>query len=78
MHSTSAPIANLVLDIPAMLVKIHTEQISQRLMFCNLNPFAQNSAIIEDALGWKFSIPLELIMSWNVGIERRLDVDVSR
>ncbi|OWY55261.1 hypothetical protein AALT_g6864 [Alternaria alternata] len=63
--STIAPIANLVVDLPGMLAKIHAEQLSQRLMFFNLNPFAQNSAIVEDALGWKFSIPLELISSWN-------------
>jgi hypothetical protein len=66
--STSAPIANLVVDLPGMLAKIHAEQLSQRLMFFNLNPFAQNSAIVEDALGWKFSIPLELISSWNVSM----------
>ncbi|CAN9381637.1 unnamed protein product [Alternaria alternata] len=66
ISSTVAPIANLVVDLPGMLAKIHAEQLSQRLLFFSLNPFAQNSAIVEDALGWKFSIPLELISSWNV------------
>ena len=69
-YYTSAPIANLVVDLPGMLAKIHAEQLSQRLMFFSLNPFAQNSAIVEDALGWKFSIPLELISSWNVSIRK--------
>ncbi|RYN78887.1 hypothetical protein AA0117_g3955 [Alternaria alternata] len=66
ISSTIAPIANLVVDLPGMLAKIHAEQLSQRLLFFSLNPFAQNSAIVEDALGWKFSIPLELISSWNM------------
>ncbi|CAN9385411.1 unnamed protein product [Alternaria alternata] len=65
ISSTIAPIANLVVGLPDMLAKIHAEQLSQRLLFFSLNPFAQNSAIVEDALGWKFSIPLELISSWN-------------
>ncbi|CAN9411990.1 unnamed protein product [Alternaria alternata] len=65
ISSTIAPIANLVVGLPGMLAKIHAEQLSQRLLFFSLNPFAQNSAIVEDALGWKFSIPLELISSWN-------------
>jgi hypothetical protein len=66
------------MDIPAMLAKIHTEQLSQRLVFCSLNSSARNSAIVEDALGWKFSIDLEVITSWDVGIERALDLYVSR
>jgi hypothetical protein len=61
-----------------MLAKIHTEQLSQRLVICSLNPFARNSAIVEDALGWKFSIDLEVITSWDVRIRRALDVYVSR
>ncbi|RYN25550.1 hypothetical protein AA0115_g7610 [Alternaria tenuissima] len=65
ISSTIAPIANLVVDLPGMLARIHAEQLSQRLLFFSLNPFAQNSAIVEDALGWKFSIPLELITSWD-------------
>lgn len=49
-----------------MLTKIYTEILAQRAIYCSLNPFAHNSALVEDALGWTFQLPLELIVSWNV------------
>lgn len=32
----------------------------------NLNPFAQRPVMIEDALGWEFPVPLEIIRTWHV------------
>lgn len=52
--------------LPTMLSKIYTEILAQRALAHTLNPYAQNSALVEDALGWTFQIPLELIVSWDV------------
>ncbi|KAF2867791.1 hypothetical protein BDV95DRAFT_610692 [Massariosphaeria phaeospora] len=60
-----APIARAAIDIPTMLGNIYTELLAQRALHRTLNPYAQNSAVIEDALGWKFEIPLDLIVSWD-------------
>lgn len=49
-----------------MLSKIYSELLAQRVVYRSLNPFAHNSALVEDALGWTFPLPLELIVSWNV------------
>lgn len=63
---TSIPIASAALDLPTMLAKIYAELLAQRAVFRSLNPYAHNSALVEDALGWTFQMPLELVVSWNV------------
>lgn len=50
-----------------MLAYIYAELLTQRALHYTLNPYGQNSAIVEDALGYAIPIPLEIVGSWNVG-----------
>lgn len=50
-----------------MLSYIYAELLAQRALHYTLNPYGQNSAIVEDALGYAIPIPLEIVGSWNVG-----------
>ncbi|KAF2730640.1 hypothetical protein EJ04DRAFT_555303 [Polyplosphaeria fusca] len=65
VSSAIVPIASAALDVPTMLAKIYAELLAQRAVARSLNPYAQNSALVEDALGWTFQIPLEVVVSWN-------------
>jgi len=36
--------------------------------------YPQNPVLIEDALGWKFSLPLEIARSWEVMYSQLIDI----
>ncbi|KAF2243770.1 hypothetical protein BU26DRAFT_554599 [Trematosphaeria pertusa] len=59
------PIYETTSNAAAILAKIEAELLAQRTVHCTLDPYMENSALVEDALGWTFRIPLELIVSWN-------------
>ena len=60
-----APFASLATDLPGTLSKVLSEKLAQRTPFNSFDPYFQNCTIVEDSLGWKIRIPLEIITSWN-------------
>lgn len=56
----------MTLDIRNIVANIYTEIVTQRNILRGLSPYTQAPALIEDALGWTFQIPLDVVSSWEV------------
>lgn len=54
------------MDTQSMIRGLYQEFQTQKALAPAITAFAQPPVYIEDALGWTFAIPLEIVGSWTV------------
>lgn len=55
------------MDTQSMISGLYQEFMTRKDLAPAITGFAQPLVYIEDALGWTFSLPLEIVGSWTVG-----------
>jgi hypothetical protein len=60
-------IAAAAIDTQSMVRGLYQEFMARKEILPAITSFAQPPVYIDDALGWTFAIPLEIVGSWTVG-----------